>query len=118
MDQVLTSPRVTAPLSNRLEALGGPLPARAAPTDAPRPTRDAISCATLTRSRGERPFVESQGLTPRQKADLTQLKNEMTKAGVLGSALGGRPELEKQAPSLRERRAPSRGVRGARGIWH
>jgi hypothetical protein len=55
------------------------------------PKPDDAPLRLLLLHKADRASEAGQGLTPRQKADLTKLKNEMTKAGVLESSVGLEP---------------------------
>jgi hypothetical protein len=55
------------------------------------PKPDNAPLRLLLLHKADRASEAGQGLSPRQKADLTKLKNEMTKAGVLKSSVGLEP---------------------------
>jgi hypothetical protein len=55
------------------------------------PKPDDAPLRLLLLHKADRASEAGQGLSPRQKADLTKLKNEMTKAGVLKSSVGLEP---------------------------
>jgi hypothetical protein len=55
------------------------------------PKPDDAPLRLLLLHKADRASEAGQGLSPRQKTDLTKLKNEMTKAGVLESSVGLEP---------------------------
>lgn len=55
------------------------------------PKPDAAPLRLLLLHKADRASESGQGLSPRQKSDLTRLKSEMTKAGVLQSSIGLEP---------------------------
>jgi hypothetical protein len=55
------------------------------------PKPDNAPLRVLLLHKADRASEAGQGLSPRQKGDLTKLKNEMTKAGVLKSTVGLEP---------------------------
>jgi hypothetical protein len=55
------------------------------------PKPDNVPLRLLLLHKADRASEAGQGLSPRQKGDLTKLKNEMTKAGVLKSTVGLAP---------------------------
>jgi hypothetical protein len=52
---------------------------------------DNVPLRVLMLHKADKASEAGEGLSPRQKADLTKLKNEMSKAGVLESSMGLQP---------------------------